>query len=197
MSDILEITHSSSIPEIFHSEKEKQLFTQCSVCGKKLKGTNELYIIEKAFEKKPESNKHDLVFELACCMDCREEINQTLSEESRQKIDAYFRENTDLQKKDQELKKHDLMEHDIWLQNCVVKNKSIDEVDAYQIYALCFDDEMIYHQFPFMLCGETIDEIVGLLSNKSLDILNDFMTDLIDLPPEFNEMFGKRKILIL
>jgi hypothetical protein len=196
MSEVLEATHSSPIPDIFYCEKENKKFTQCTICGKSFENTNELYLIEKAYEKKPGSENHQLVFELACCMDCRQEINESLSQESRENITAYFQKNTNVEKRDADLKKYNLMDHELWLQNCIVKNKSISEVEEYQIYVLCWKDKLVYHHLPYMLCGETIEEIMGLLSKKSLDILNDFMTDLFDLPPEFNEIFGRKKVLI-
>lgn len=194
--EALEITHSAPIPEIFHSEKEKKRFTQCTICGKNLGDGNELYLIEKAFERKAGVDQPQLVFELACCMDCRQEVHESLSEESNAKIAAYFEANSNVDERDKELKKHDLIDTDVWLQNCIVKNKSIDEVDEYQIYALCWKDELVFHHLPFMLCGETIEDMMNLLSNKSLDILNDLTADLLDLPPEFDEIFGPKKVLI-
>lgn len=197
MSETLDITHSAPIPEIFYSEKEKKRFTQCTFCGKNLGDGNDLYLIEKAFERKPGSDQRQLVFELACCMDCRQEMHDSLSKESNEKIAAYFAANSNVEERDQELKKHDLLDTDIWLNNCIVKNKSMDEVNEYQIYALCWKDQMIFHQMPFMLCGDTMDEILDLLSAKSLDIINDLTADLIDLPPEFGEYFRDKKVLFI
>ncbi|WP_321516825.1 hypothetical protein [Marinifilum fragile] len=197
MSELFEITHSTPIPEIFYSEKEEKRFTECTICGKNLADANELYLIEKAFEKKPGSDKPQLVFELACCMDCRQEMHDSLSEESNEKIAAYFEANSRAEERDRELKKHDLMDTDIWLNNCIIKNKAMDEVNEYQIYALCWKDEMVFHQMPFMICGDTIDDIMNLLSNKSLDIINDLTADLIDLPPEYGELFRDKKVLFI
>lgn len=197
MSEVFEITHSAPIPKIFHSEKEKQLFSKCTICGKTLQDNGELYLIEKAFERNPETGEQKLVFELATCMDCRQEMHESLSEESRQKIEAYFENKCDLEKRDAELKKHNLMEPDIWMHNCIIKNKSFDEVKEFQVYALCWSDELVFHNFPYMICGEVMDEIMDLISEKSLDILNDFMTDLIDLPPEFNELLKNKKLIFI
>ncbi|NOU60366.1 hypothetical protein [Marinifilum caeruleilacunae] len=197
MSEALEITHSAPIPKVFYMEKEEKQFTECTICGKNLTGGNELYLIEKAFEKKTGSTQAELVFELACCMDCRQEMHDSLSIESNEKIAAYFEANSRVEERDRELKEHNLVDTDIWLNNCIVKNKSMDEVNEYQIYALCWKDELVFHQMPFMLCGETIDDILNLLSSKSLDIINDLTADLIDLPPEFGELFKDKKVLFI
>ncbi len=197
MSEHIHISHTSPIPEIFYSEKYKKPFTHCRVCDKELIHSGEPYLIEKAYGQNLSTGKREVIFELAYCFDCVNEIHEKLSEESREKIQAYFDSNTQMDKRDTELKKYELFEPDIWLHNCVVKNKSIDEVNEFQIYALCMGDELMYHHAPYMVCGEAVDEIMGLLSNKSLDILNDLMTDIIDLPPEFSELFKNRTPLIL
>lgn len=188
--------HTLPIPGIFHSDKSNQPFTECKVCQKDIIRSGEPYIIEKAYGQDLTKGRREMVFELAYCMDCVHQINESLSQESRDKIQAYFKENTDIDKRDQELKKYELFETDIWLQNCIVKNKSMDEVDEFQIYALCIGNDILFHQAPYMVCGEAIDEVMELLSNKSLDILNDLMSDIIDLPPHYDELFKRPTPLI-
>ena len=188
--------HTLPIPSIFHSDKSNQPFTECKVCQKDIIRSGEPYIIEKAYGQDLTKGRREVVFELAYCMDCVQQINESLSEESREKIQAYFKENTDIDKRDQELKKYELFETDIWLQNCIVKNKSIDEVDEFQIYALCIGNDILFHQAPYMVCGDAIDEVMELLSNKSLDILNDLMSDILDLPPNYDELFKRPTPLI-
>lgn len=196
MSEQIFINHTSPIPELFYSDKQQQPFTHCKICEKELISTGEPYMIEKAYSQDLNTRKKAMIFELAYCMDCITEIHETLSVESREKMQAYFNTNANMDKRDAELKKYELFEPDIWLHNCVVKNKSIDEVNEFQIYALCIGDELMYHHAPYMVCGEAVDEIMDLLSNKSLDILNDLMADVIDLPPGFSELFKTRTPLI-
>lgn len=196
MSEKHFINRTSPIPEIFHSDKSKQLFTHCKMCEKDLMACGEPYLIEKAYGQDLTKGKREVIFELAYCMKCLQGVHDTLSEESRQRIQTYFNANTELDKRDEELNKYELFEVDVWLQNCIIKNKSIDEVKEFQIYALCVGSQILYHQAPYMVCGEAVDEIGELLSNKSLDILNDFMTDIIDVPPEFNELFKTKTPII-
>lgn len=198
MSDYLHITHSDPIPPIFQSEKLQQPFSNCTMCNKQLGNNDELYLIEKAFASDIRTGEPKLVFELACCMDCRSKMHNELSEESRAKIEAYFSETTvALEKRDEKLKELNLMEPEIWLSNCMVKNTPIDELKEYQIYALCWKNQLIYHQFPYLISGEAIDEIMELLSEKSRGYLDDLLTDLIDFPPDFEEIFNiKTRIII-
>jgi hypothetical protein len=55
---------------------------------------------------------------------------------------------------------------------------------------------MLFYHAPYMICGEAMDDIVNLISNKTLDIINDFWADNIDLPPEFEDIFKTRKPII-
>ncbi len=197
MSDFFDHRHSTPIPEIFHSDKEGVPFSHCKICNKELVNSNEVYLIEKAYGKSPGKNHHEVIFELAYCVDCLQEMHSTLSEESRKNIETYFEQNTKLTERDAELKKHDLIDSEVWLHSCVVKNKSKDEVDEFQVYGLCQGNELIFHQAPYMICGEAIDEVMDLLSNESLGIINDFMTDLIDVPPAFRELFKTKRPLFI
>lgn len=197
MSDILYITDSAPIPEIFYSEKKNRPFENCTRCDKKLGKNDEIYLIEKAYERNRVTHDPELVFEVAYCFDCREGLMQSLSKTSRKKLEAYFKAHTDLDKRDAELKKYDLMDPDIWINNCIVKNKPIDQAKVFQLYAICWKNELVFHNSPYMICGEAMDEIVELLSNKSLDILNDFLTDLLDMPPEVMEIFRTRKPVLI
>ncbi len=185
------------IPAIFHSDKEQKPFTTCRVCGKNLMDCGEPYLIEKAFGKPEGQEQHKVIFELAYCIPCMQGMNTSLSEESRQNINRYFEEHTHMEERDANLKKYDLIDPEVWLHSCVVKNKSADQVNEFQIYGLCHGDQLIYNHAPYMICGEAIDEVMDLLSTKSLDILNDFMTDLIDIPPEFKSLYKSKTPLII
>lgn len=197
MSDTLHITHSAPIPEIFYSEKKNGPFENCTCCDKKLGENDEIYLIEKAYERNRVTHEPELVFEVAYCFDCREGILQLLSKTSNKKLEAYFNTYSDLDKRDAELKKYDLMDPDIWINNCIIKNTPINQAKVFQIYAICWKDELVFHNSPYMICGEAMDEIVELLSNKSLDILNDFLTDLLDMPPGLEKILKPGKPVMI
>lgn len=197
MSKPVFIDNYIPIPPIFYPEGSDKPFCNCKVCGKELIDSEEQYVIEKAYGQDIETGKRQVIFEFVYCFDCVQEIHQTLSVESRAKIAEYMQQNSDLERRDAELKKHELFDVDIWLHNCVVKNQSIDEVKEFQVYALCMGNDLLFHQAPYMICGDAVDDIMGLLSNKSLDILNDLMTDLTDLPPEFSELFKTRRPIFI
>lgn len=197
MSENYIITHSVPIPEIFYSDKKQQPFQHCRLCGESLLQSNKLYIIEKAYERNAKTREPELVFEFAACLNCYVDFGESISKESRKKLDDYYAEYADLNKRDAELKKHNLLDPEIWINNCIVKNTPIDQAETYVIYALCWKDELVFEAFPYMVCGEAMEEIVELLSSKSLDLLTDFLADLIDVPPEFEEILKSSRLVLL
>ena len=117
--------------------------------------------------------------------------------ESRDKLDLYFKTNTNFRERYNQFKKHNLFDTEVWLNNCIFKNKSLDEVSEFQICAQCQGTDMLFYNAPYMVCGEAMDEVANLLSNKTLDILNRFWADNVDLPPELEEIFSGKRLLLV
>lgn len=197
MPDQIYVKDFMKIPPVFFPEGKDEPFKYCKICNKELIENNEVYVIEKAFKQDLTEKDRSLIFEFAYCMDCMEQIRTEFSAESKKKIDEYFKANTNLEKRQKGLIENKLLDVDIWLHNCIVKNKSIDEVEEYQIITLCHGKDMLFYHAPYMICGEAMDDIMNLLSNKTLDIINDFWIDHIDLPPELEEIFKTKKPILL
>jgi hypothetical protein len=197
MSDPILINDYTPIPEIFCEEKSKEPFVNCKFCEKELIKSDLPYMIEKAYGKNLSTGKREIIFEYACCVDCIESIRQTLSAESVTAIQGYFAEHSRLEKRNEELVKHQLFDVDVWLQQCIIKNKAMDEVDEFQIYAVCQGSDLLFHQAPYMICGEAMDEIAGLLSEKTQEALDDLWDNVLDLPPEVEDLFKTRKPVFL
>ena len=197
MSEQVLINNYAPVPEIFFREKTGEPFRHCTVCQRELIDHSESYVIEKAFRQDIKDKRRDLIFEFVYCYSCMEQLNNELSKESRLKIREYFEQHSGLEKRNQELVRHRLFDVDVWLNNCIVKNKPIDEAEEFQIYAQCDGSHMLFYQAPYMLCGEAMDEIMNLLSNKTLDVINDFWAEHVDLPPEVEDIFKTRKPVFL
>ena len=190
------VSNYIDIPKIFYPEEGNIPFVNCTICHKDLLNNDVNYLIEKAYKQELSDGSRKLVFEFVYCLDCLEKFRDEFSKESKLKIDQFFDEKTNLEKRQNELIKYDLFEPEIWLNNCIVKNKSIDEVEEFQICALCNGGDMLYHHYPYMICGEAMDELVEVLSPQTLDIINDFWINNTGLPPEIEDIFKtKRPIL--
>lgn len=183
--------HKIEIPKEFQRETKAGCFTHCSACNKELIESNALYMIEKAYSKNIQTNKIELVFEYAICVDCIQEVHSQISEESKKNMESYFSVAEAIEHRNRELTKYELYETDIWLQNCIVTNESIDNLDEYQIYAMCQGGKMPFYFTPYMVSGKAVDKVVDLLSNETLDVLNGFW-DKLDNPVR-GEKIPKRR----
>ena len=84
-----------------------------------------------------------------------------------------------------------------WIKNCLVNHTSIDEIREYQIYAHCNGRHLNITHMPYMVSGEIIDQITHLLSDETLDELDDFMNNNFGPPPELMEPLPKRRIALV
>jgi hypothetical protein len=50
---------------------------------------------------------------------------------------------------------------------------------------------------PLILGMKALDEMVQLLSNKSLDELNDFKDRITGMPPDLRELFKESKFVMI
>ncbi len=178
-------TRYVKIPELFYSEATKQRFQFCIECKKYLLNSGKFYIIEKAVRNFKKFKKRDIVFEYALCSDCEEAIWHKMSKSSAEKLEEYYSRNIDYQSRMRKFEKLEEQDLDKMTSNCLIKDKSTDEVDEYILVAFCIDENIIVHYSPYMICGEAMDEIVQLMSNKTIDVIDDFVGRNLGIPPEF------------
>lgn len=168
------------LPEIFWSFETGKPIEHCSLCDRELiiAGTN--YLIEKAFLK------GETIFEHALCLDCYQKTHESLSEESRERISAYFSEHVDMNQRQDTLMEQHGTDLEKWIGHCMVKGFPVREVEEYQLYGFCTDKNLVFSGAPYILCGEVIDEILDLLSSETLGVMNDLSEKLfgIDAPKD-------------
>jgi hypothetical protein len=174
----------NQIPRIFHSEATGELFNSCINCDRYLLDGGVPYVIEKAIKRYPDFNTQDTIFEHAMCLRCQMELRKELSRESLARIDKYFITNADPFQRYEKLSREHDRNLDAWLEHCIIKGTTIDEESEYQIYCQCDGKEIVYSLMPFMIGGKALDEIMNLLSSKTLGEIDRLMGELFDLPPE-------------
>lgn len=173
------------IPEQFYNSETRQPFTTCMLCNTSLAETQ--YVIEKAYRNIKSLQRHEVIFEYATCLACASKMHRELSEESRARVQGYLMNNI---KKENHF--HSLSDA---LGHCAVKGTGLQESTEYSIYALCHGNQIVTGDFPYALSGEAQDEIMLLLSAKSLELLDDFIGDHFLGPPEVREILKKRPVL--
>ena len=196
LPDLVIINEFVPVPEIFHSEETRKPFDRCIDCGRFLLDDGTQYMIEKAFRSYKGFDARDTVFEYALCLECRERLAETLSSESKARIEAYFANHTDLVRRREDLIRGERLTVEAWLERCVVSGEPIREMEEFQILCQCDGPDMLFGYVPYAIGGAAIDEVVNLLSNATIDQLNGFSDEHLGIPPELEDIFAKRVLLI-
>lgn len=179
-------TNKITIPRIFHSDLLGAPMDHCIACEKKLLEGNTPYMIEKSLKIMNGFKSYSTLFEYAICMQCAQDMNGAISDLSRKKMMQYFGNNFQHQPRQDLLKNAVTNERD-WIDRCVLKGKYVEELTECQIYGYCEGDQLIFGEFPYMISGNALDEIVGLLSPETLNDLKD-IKDIFDKPSEFQDL---------
>ena len=170
------------IPTSFHSVEHDGPFTKCLMCNGELVANGKDYMIEKVYRGT------EVILELAMCTDCREGCGKSMSVESMEAIQKYFESNLDAETRIRELyhaPSANTNNVDAWIETCVLKGKSIDDLREYQVIAYCNGNELIKGFFPIMISGDAVEEISELLSEQSKGWMDDFVGDNFGMPSEF------------
>ncbi len=188
------------IPKSFYSDETNAPFAKCLNCGRDLQEGQTQYIIEKAIKRYKDYSSTDTIFEYAICMDCHQKFMSVYSQESLANIQTYFLENARFDHKRHHLieKLQDgVFEVDEWLSHCIIKGTPVSEMTEYQIGAQCVGDKMAALQMPFLIGNEALDEIMQLLSNKTIDGMNGFIDEFFGLPPDLKKLLKDTGVFVL
>ena len=191
--------HFEPIPELFQSTETGRPFERCSMCDQYLLDEDaSSYVVEKAFRSYRGYEARETVFEYALCFDCQLKLKAEFSRESMERIQDYFKERVDVAARREMLIEEapDGLELDPWVSRCIVTGEPVSEMEEYQVFCECDGPYMLYGYSPYSLGGAAVDEIVQLLSAKTLDELNGFADDVLGLPPELAELFTRRVVLL-
>ena len=180
------------IPKEFYSFETQQPFERCIECEKYLLDDDTEYIIEKAIKNYKGYSARDIVFDYALCMDCAERMKNEISKESWSQMMRYFQENMDFQNR---IYQHDQSPEE-GLKNCMIKKTNVNECGEYQIYAHCRGGKLNMENPPYMISGEVIEELLPLLSDKTVDEMNGFMNKHFSPDPSLMEPVPPRLILM-
>jgi len=183
----------TNIPEDFYSYESKKPFEHCIECGSDLVQSQAPYFVEKAFRKYPKYKVHDVVYEFAMCFTCANEMRQTLSVESTRALQQFMEGS--MGKNPHNL--HPPNQKTTWFKNCFVTQQPIQDQEEYIIYGVFQGDQMMVADFPYAIGLDAMNQLSELLSNKTLDIMDDFMGDHFTGPPEVNELLKPRMPVLI
>lgn len=179
------------IPKEFYSDLNQGIFKNCTFCSTDLSFGFVTYLIEKSFKINPSNGMKNTVFEYAICSPCNVKKLEAMSEESIENIKKYMLEHF----KTLELELSN--ENRDPFSKCVVTGIPVEDLEEYSIVGQFVGDKMIKGQFPVLMSPSIGVEIQELLSQKTKDEFDEFMSEITGVPPELKELFKiKRPVLI-
>lgn len=189
--------YSIDIPERFYSDAEGKPFEHCQMCNKFLLTEGTAYVVEKAIKNYKGYDFGSTIFEFAVCLDCHTKVQQSMSEESLANLHRYY-QGIMAEKGNQpiviDIRNFNL---DDWLSKCFFKGDTISGMNEYQIVAQFSGDKMLMHMPPMIIGEKAMEEMAGLLSDKTIDEMNGFREKFLGPSPEIEELiYGKKLILI-
>lgn len=194
-NDPFEDFQKADIPEKFKSTIDGKPFSECLVCNCNLLDGDVDYVIEKSFKKYDGYDFESTVFEFAICMKCANEMRDSMSDESKENLERYFMQNAKMEDRFMAFNAGKDYDWEQGLSNCVINGTSSSQESEYQICAQCRGDQMIIFQMPFMIGSAAMDEMSELLSDDTIDELDDFMGKY-GVPPELRELFTDKPVLV-
>lgn len=176
------------IPKIFFSDLTGTPINKCISCECDLLVEGTQYLIEKAIKPYKGHDSYSTIFEYAICMPCTHKMKNMISSKSMQRIMKYFQANLDVVGRQELMLKGDYSSVNPWIEQCMVKGINISEISECQIYAQCNGENLMFGEFPYMVSGVALDEVVELLSAETLDDLERFKNEHVDGPSEFQDL---------
>jgi len=188
------------IPKIFFDSLTDKPFTNCSMCNCDLISGTWTYVIEKVFRRNVISGKMEVIFEYAVCIECARKLIDSYSKESMERMQEYFK---NLRLMDDEANiplvlntKQDMDNH---LSKCSFTGKLVEEMEEYQMAAQFSGNHFSNMSPPYIFGGHAMEDVMDLLSEKTLGEIDDFTGKYLSGPPEFRDFFKtqrRRPILI-
>jgi len=185
------------IPKLFYSTVTEKPFSNCISCDNYLLQPQSPYVIEKAIKQNLEYNTTDVIFEYAMCMECYQNINESISLESKTKMEQYFSENVDLNDRRKSLLKNEELSIKDWTSNCIIKGTHISELTEYQIACQCDGEYLLFTNMPFIIGNLALDEMMQLLSNQTIGEIRGFYDKFFSPDPDIKKLFDEPKFVLL
>ena len=182
------------IPKEFYAFETDEPFEACMVCKADLMAGDVDYFIEKAIRNYPEHEVSDVVYEYALCSLCAHDMNEKMSQESLESMQSYFSGNQEFLRKINDYNQNwqSLSEQPL-SENCAITGDHKSNLSEYMIYGHFKGNQMITSTMPFLLSGKVLDDVAELLSDETIDELDNFMGEYFGGPPELEELWKPRR----
>ena len=184
------------IPQAFYPFESNEPFKECMVCGIDLTlGTTD-YFVEKAVKNNVQYQVQDIVFEYAICSACAQNMQQSISKESMENMQAFFTNHQTFMSKIQAYQQGKGEELDIIISKCTLYGQSIEQLSEYMMFGHFRGDKMIATTMPYIMGGKAMDELSELMSNETIDEMNRFKNEYFGGPAELEDLWKGKPVFL-
>lgn len=175
------------IDKAFYPFDSDEPFQSCTMCKTEF-GADTDFLVEKAVKGT------DVIFEIAMCIPCAENMRKQLSTDSVKRMEEYMAV-VDFEGRSEYFLENQSDNVNDFIGNCLVTGEAIDKNEEHQIYAYCQGGEMIYSALPYAISGAVMEEIQELLSPETKQEMDDFMDQYL-IPDDLRDLLKGRPVLI-
>lgn len=184
------------IPKQFYPFESQEPFKECMVCGMDLTlGTTD-YFVEKAVKNNVEYQVQDVVFEYAICSSCAQNMQKSISVESQQNMQSFFADHQDFMNKVQAYQQGEGDPIDGLISKCSLSGESVNVMSEYMMFGHFRGNKMLATTMPYIIGGKAMDELSDLMSNETLDEMNDFKNQYFGGPAELEEIWKGKPVFL-
>jgi len=184
------------IPKEFYPFESNEPFKKCMVCSIDLTlGTTD-YFVEKAVKNNVEYQVQDIVFEYAICSACAHTMQQSISKESQQNMQAFFTNRQTFMNKMQTYQQGEGEPLEALISTCSLYGKPITEMSEYMMFGHFRGDKMIATTMPYIMGGKAMDELSELMSDETIDEMNRFKDQHFGGPVELEELWKGKPVFL-
>ncbi len=187
----------TDIPDRFYSDEDGKPFDHCKICGKYLLDNGTTYFVEKAMKNYEGYDFQTTLFEYAVCLDCHSTIQGSMSDESINNLQQYYAKI--LADKGNQPIVIDINNFDLdsWLSTCFFTGDPVSQMNEYQLVAQFNGDKMVMNTPPMIIGEAAMEQMAGLLSDKTTDEMNGFRDQFLGPDPELEELIYGKKLLLI
>lgn len=176
------------IPPTFYDEDKEAPFNECLACERSLLADGVDYVIEKGYRSFSEYDVQETVFGYALCMPCHASLNESFSEDSKERCQKFLNKHVNLHERTTALlDEEDELDPADWTEHCIVHDTPKDDLQEYQLLAHCRGENLLLTHLPLMIGGPAVEALVDRLSNETIDELGGFRDEYFGLPPELQQ----------
>lgn len=137
----------------------------------------------------------ECVFEFAMCINCREKMNERLSEKSRVAMFDFMHDHANMEERENNLGSDS--DTAAYISSCMTCGKPASETKSFTIGAMFAGDFLVKGPFPMMICDDCETKMGETISDETRDMWDKFIGEHFPGPPsEVKLPTGSKPVLI-